>query len=239
MDDTPVLLRNRDTNNIFINRFYEVGIHTNKNLEVWSRNGWKSIDKLKESNDFNLFEMKELSYSENEVEEDVDFCYLIKKAKCYGFFMKWGEKSRSHWYLKHNDLDILKRFKAYFQEIYQTEFDLLDTKILTDGFYILVPREPGWGFMEDSKSCLRTEFSETEKKSYSQSRIPEFVLNGSKWIKIAFLDGYNTGQPVIPNKYILQKDTLAANMYYLLKSLGKDIRVTLNDNCYILSEQIN
>lgn len=212
MENTPVLLRDRDTKKICIKRICE--INKDKNLEVWCKNKWSSINDIVTSVSLNLLKMNVLPYYHNEHEEDI--WYFIKKAKCYGFFMKWGEKTRSHWCLKHYDLELLKRFKFYYQQLYQSEFDLLEIT----GYFILVPRH----------------LSDDEKMNYSKNRIPDFVLTGSKYVKLAFLDGYNTGQYITQN-YKFREKLGVANMYYLYKSLGKNVKVTFDeDNLdYILS----
>jgi len=233
-------------------------------FEVWSEDGWVTCtDTIRKPNRKQMYRVRTrngvvhvtedhglLNESGNEIPptevEEGDTLMHTKladavgntseisheKAWMYGVLVADGTAIDSQFKVTKNNRSVLTQIGYAMERVFGFDTEVKDYKE-SSGCLQLRSGDNEWGAV--SKLC-----SKLQPKLYAsdgKKKVPEDVLNGTKSVMRAFLDGYQFGDGDDDERYdklfhrsYTNSHTLGAGLTYLLDRLGMDAGVNFRDN---------
>jgi hypothetical protein len=172
-----------------------------------------------------------------------DYPLTEKEAEVWGFFQGDGSCGRYHcksgiknsWALNNNNLERLNYFKDILESIEPIKFEILNT-LKSSGVYKLVPKG-SIKYMVDKYRPLFYYQKDCNAQGDKYKIVPNYILNASKEIKLAYWKGYWEADGTKTYNYNINKPQFAVKgkigaqcMYYLMRSIGFDIHINLSNH---------
>jgi len=167
----------------------------------------------------------EFNYSNSDIS---DVCLSEDEAKCFGLFLANGSCGNNKnvldntWSLSSNNLHLLRTMQNLFESVEDTQF-MISTPVNYHMEFKLAPTSN----IKKLSDKYRKLFYECKYKN-----VPQCIINASANIKKSFLEGFCSesfvGSLSKESIYLVKGKTTAMGIYYIIKSLGQNINISLS-----------